>query len=217
MKKSTNLESGFLLLYDWLPAIQDLDGDGVKELLLALIDRQKNGTPFSEFQNRQAYIYAKMIEPTIKRRLAGQVGGNLKGTMVDTKVDPTIDTMVASRAKQSRDKQSVAKQSDPPSPPKGADAITERFDTFWKAYPKKTGKGAAEKAFSKIHPSEELLQKMLKAIEAQKRSDQWRRDNGQFIPLPTTWLNQKRWEDDAGGCTQPQNTSVDEWFSELGI
>ena len=111
MKKSTNLESGFLLLYDWLPAIQDLDGDGVKELLLALIDRQKNGTPFPEFQNRQAYIYAKMIEPTIKRRLAGQVGGNLKGTMVDTKVDTTIDTMVASRAKQSRAELSKAEQS----------------------------------------------------------------------------------------------------------
>lgn len=68
------------------------------------------------------------------------------------------------------------------------------FDVFWAAYPKKVGKGAAEKAFSKLSPS--LLPQMLSAIEAQKKSDQWTRNNGQFIPNPTTWLNQRRWEDE---------------------
>jgi len=28
------------------------------------------------------------------------------------------------------------------------------------------------------------------------RCDQWRKDNGQFIPNPATWLNQRRWEDE---------------------
>lgn len=196
MSKGTNLESGFLLLYDWLPAIQDLDGNGVKELLLALIERQKNGTDFPEFQNCQAYIYAKMIEPTIKRRIDGQGGGNKsKESRQGTTVGTGGGTTVASRVQQSRDKQSIAKQYIPPSPSKGTDEAEQRFSIFGSAYPKKTGKGAAEKAFSKIHPSEELLQKMLKAIEIQKQSDQWRRENGQFIPLPSTWLNQKRWED----------------------
>jgi predicted phage replisome organizer len=72
----------------------------------------------------------------------------------------------------------------------------DRFNTFWKSYPKRVGKGAAEKAFKKINPSKEALHQMLEAIEKAKKSDQWKRDGGQFIPYPATWLNQKRWEDE---------------------
>lgn len=71
--------------------------------------------------------------------------------------------------------------------------FTEDFDTFWKAYPKKVGKGAAEKAWQKLKPN---LTVVLEAIEAHKQTDQWSKDNGQFIPHPATWLNQKRWEDE---------------------
>lgn len=71
-----------------------------------------------------------------------------------------------------------------------------RFEKFWKAYPKKVGKVVAEKSFTKYKPDETLLSSMLKAIEIQKRSDQWKKENGQFIPNPATWLNQKRWEDE---------------------
>lgn len=74
--------------------------------------------------------------------------------------------------------------------------IKQRFDDFWKAYPKKQGKGAAEKAFMKIAPTKELLKAMLKVISEWKLSKQWTKDNGQYIPNPATWLNQKRWEDE---------------------
>jgi hypothetical protein len=57
------------------------------------------------------------------------------------------------------------------------------------------GKDSARKAFDKRRVSEELLAQMLSAIEAQKRSAQWKRDSGQFIPHPTTWLNEGRWQD----------------------
>jgi hypothetical protein len=74
--------------------------------------------------------------------------------------------------------------------------IEEKFKAFWKAYPRNVGKGAAEKAFAKIKPSDKLLETMLNAIETQKKSADWQRDGGQYIPHPSTWLNQKRWEDD---------------------
>lgn len=67
------------------------------------------------------------------------------------------------------------------------------FDVFWQAYPRKTGKAAARKAFDKARPP---LDVVLKAIEAQNHSAQWQRDNGQYIPYPATWLNQGRWEDE---------------------
>jgi hypothetical protein len=78
---------------------------------------------------------------------------------------------------------------------------TALFDLFWREYPKKVGRGEAEKAFKKLKPSQELVDRIIEAIRKQKQSDQWNKDGGQFIPNPSTWLNQKRWEDElsAGG------------------
>ena len=67
------------------------------------------------------------------------------------------------------------------------------FDVFWEAYPKKTGKEAARKSFARAKAD---IGTMLSALEVQKQSEQWTKDNGQFIPNPTTWLNQGRWEDE---------------------
>ncbi len=83
-----------------------------------------------------------------------------------------------------------------PSPRDVSRADEDRFSRFWAAYPRKVGKQAAKKSWSRLHPSEELTQAILQAIEAQKQSRQWRENNGQFIPNPATWLNQGRWEDE---------------------
>ena len=56
----------------------------------------------------------------------------------------------------------------------------------------------AYKAFLKISPDSDLLKAILASVEAYKQTDQWKRDGGQFIPHPSTWLNQRRWEDDLG-------------------
>jgi len=70
------------------------------------------------------------------------------------------------------------------------------FQAFWSAYPNKKAKPAALKAFTKLKPDTALLDEMLKAIATQKQWAQWQKDNGQYIPMPTTWLNQRRWEDE---------------------
>lgn len=70
------------------------------------------------------------------------------------------------------------------------------FAVFWNAYPKKKHKGDAEKAFKSIRVNGDLLGKMLSAIASQKQTQQWQKDNGQFIPYPATWLRAKGWEDE---------------------
>ena len=70
------------------------------------------------------------------------------------------------------------------------------FDMFWSTYPKKTDKAKAEASFKKINPDQQLLNTMLVGLEAQCRSDQWTREHGKFIPHPSTWLNNRRWEDE---------------------
>ena len=83
--------------------------------------------------------------------------------------------------------------------------LSEYFDKFWSAYPKKTAKQGAFKAFVKLKPDEELLNKMLSSLEQQKKSVQWTKDNGQYIPYPATWLNGKRWEDEIEKTQQEVN------------
>ena len=78
--------------------------------------------------------------------------------------------------------------------------IESDFETrFWPAYPRKVGKANALKAFMKINPDADAVTRMVAAVKLQAQSDQWRRDGGQYIPHPATWLNGRRWEDDPGG------------------
>jgi len=70
------------------------------------------------------------------------------------------------------------------------------FERFWEEYPNKVKKQVALKAFTNLNPDGELFKKMIVSLEAQKQSKQWKEENGKFIPHPTTWLNQRRWEDE---------------------
>lgn len=73
-------------------------------------------------------------------------------------------------------------------------ANTARFARFWSAYPKKVGKDEALKAWNKRKPSEPQTQEILAAVERQR--DYLCREGGKFIPNPSTWLNQGRWQDE---------------------
>jgi hypothetical protein len=71
--------------------------------------------------------------------------------------------------------------------------VGAEFAEFWDAYPRKTAKGAAEKAWAKMKPD---LHEVLGALEWQVESDDWVKDGGKFIPHPATYLNGKRWQDE---------------------
>lgn len=86
------------------------------------------------------------------------------------------------------------------------------FADFWSAYPKKVGKGAAEKAWDKAKADLSLV---LAAIKTQASSDQWRKDGGQFIPNPATWITQRRWEDGATVTAEPKPFDNKAWLKEL--
>ena len=71
MKKKTNLESGFLFLYDWMPLLDRLPAKELKALLVALIALQREEIPLPTFKNPLTDSFARMIEPVIRRRLEG--------------------------------------------------------------------------------------------------------------------------------------------------
>lgn len=70
------------------------------------------------------------------------------------------------------------------------------FDEFWAAYPKKKAKEDARKAWAKIKPDETLGKAIIHAVDEAKKTDDWKKAKGQYIPYPATYLNGKRWEDE---------------------
>ncbi len=110
-----------------------------------------------------------------------------------------------SRQDKEKDKEKEKKNS-PHIPPKGdVGVISDGFERFWAAYPRKKAKSNALKAFQKLEPDSALLGRILRALEVQKASQDWQRDAGRYIPYPATWLNGMRWEDE----TVPQRRSAD--------
>ena len=66
------------------------------------------------------------------------------------------------------------------------------FDRFWNAYPRPIRIADAQAAFAEVDVPVEIL---LEAIEQQRRSEDWTKDNGKWIPSPAKWLKGRRWRD----------------------
>lgn len=67
------------------------------------------------------------------------------------------------------------------------------FASFWELYPNKKSKKQAAVAWAKLTKDEQ--EAALASLPAHIKQEQWVKDDGRFIPHPTTWLNQRRWED----------------------
>lgn len=101
------------------------------------------------------------------------------------------------------------------------DDTLELFNEFYTEYPRHDSKQVAILKFAKImrecKDSDErrkLLDKMLHSIRISKASEQWMKEGGRFIPMPSTWLNQKRWEDE-GLVAEPKSDGHDQLASAL--
>jgi len=89
----------------------------------------------------------------------------------------------------------------------------DRFERFYKAYPLKKSRGAAEKAFARLWPDETLLAALLEGLEKRKASGTW--VDPKYIPYPATWLNAQGWLDDIDVEYSAEARAVIEAFNEL--
>jgi hypothetical protein len=76
----------------------------------------------------------------------------------------------------------------------------QHFESFWSYYPRKVGRGAAKKAFTKAVftaaelGKSDLAQRIIKA--AMLLAQDPNLPNLQFVPHAVTWLNREGWEDE---------------------
>jgi hypothetical protein len=75
------------------------------------------------------------------------------------------------------------------------DTAEAEFDKFWEFYPRKKAKGDAFKAWNQVREKRPPLAAILKALVVLRSTDDWRRENGQFVPYPATWLRSWGWAD----------------------
>ena len=84
----------------------------------------------------------------------------------------------------------------------GTSTIADDFAEWWKVYPRKTAKKAAEKAYIRARKGGATREALLDGLARSMRS--WEREgrSKDKYPYPATWLNQGRWEDEE---TMPQD------------
>ncbi len=71
-----------------------------------------------------------------------------------------------------------------------------RFDEFWTAYPRCKRKGSKQKCATvwKTKKLDEDADQIIAHVNALASSDDWKKQSGQYIPAPLTYLNQLRWD-----------------------
>ncbi len=78
------------------------------------------------------------------------------------------------------------------------------FETFWENYPKKDAKKDAQKAWSKV-----------KDVDRDKAIDdcrtRYKQTDRQFMPLPATYLNGARWNDENPNAPKQANRDLRRW------
>lgn len=105
--------------------------------------------------------------------------GSVHGEPLNLSVEPVIEP--------------INEPTTPPNPPSGGGAVADGFEPFWKAYPRKQARAAAEKSWKRL--TREQQERALAALPGYVASAQWHRDGGQFIPHASTWLNQARFDE----------------------
>jgi len=69
------------------------------------------------------------------------------------------------------------------------------FELWWKEYPIKVGKKAALKAWQNAK-DKPTVNDMIVQLKKQCNQEQWKKENGRFIPNPAKYINEGRWDDE---------------------
>lgn len=149
---------------------------------------EPNGSRASEYinnhdlSNHDEIINREPTHRTSEARTSGTpTAAQDEGTLILT---PEANATNVSRTTRKRARSNAAQSTD--------DAPAD-FVAWWAAYPRKSGRPVALRSWLRDKPD---LSKCLAALEWQRRSEQWTRDGGQYIPMPSTYLNQRRYDDE---------------------
>jgi hypothetical protein len=85
----------------------------------------------------------------------------------------------------------------------------EYFERFWSEYPNKVKRIKCQEIWQRLKLTPAQAERVIEAVRRYKRTDQWQKDDGQFVPHPSTFLNQRRWEDEIPAKPEPKRGDPD--------
>jgi len=153
-------------------------------------------------RRKTRYVIRRVRDEVIRRARLVQSRSDAAKTRWAKRIDPHIDKPDANAYANALQVQCSPSPSLSPSSPASskpskrtpiAPASGGDFTSFWKAYPRKVGKAKAKIAWERAKPE---IDSVLRALDWQRRSEQWTREEGQYIPHPATWIHQGRWDDE---------------------
>ena len=212
----------FLFYYDWANIYEPLDDIRKAKLITATIRYAKDNTD-TRFDDLTLKVIFNVIKDTIDRDSARynerclknaenikkrwdkkaneyeRIQTNTNYTDIDKDIEKDID--IDKDTDTDRDNDTSSSFSS-----KTACVYSEDFLCFWKEYPKKVGKGDAFNKWKKAKLTRADKEDILTALSWQKKSDRWSDSKGRYIPNPSTYISQRRWEDEPYEGISPDYT-----------
>jgi hypothetical protein len=135
------------------------------------------------------HVISEAINYIEKKKKAGSKGGQAKASNALAPLEQCYDfanSKTLARSSSSTEAVTIHKEKTL----KPMSDYSDEFVQFWSAYPVKTGKGVAYKAWQKASPP---IDAVLTALQWQITSVKWVEG---YVPNPATYINQRRWEDE---------------------
>ena len=199
-----------------------------KRMVKGKYDGRRNGFQMNFDVTNVSPETTARIEQTLKKKLPPESGKLPPESSTDTARNeheyrqnpaPYIETLLEPPMKRLEETPPNPQDADKPStatpkakPKARARSVEElkscpMFNAFWVEYPKgkKKAKPVAAKAFDKeVKQNELVFDEVMDGLKRYKRTDDWQKERGKYIPLPATFINQRRWEDEIDtGPNQP--------------
>ncbi len=89
--------------------------------------------------------------------------------------------------------------------------VVNKFEEFWNLYPKKIGKGVAEKSYNKIKDLVNKEEAIIQGLHDYLNYWKLKKTDKQYIPNPATWLNQERWADELTDFKKFENQTSEKY------
>lgn len=145
--------------------------------------------------------YEKQLSKSKKAQAAAKRrwGGNIQEKACERNAN-AMRTRCEHDANQSQSQNK--NKSTPPTPHEGGDVYSQEFDKFWESYPRKQGGKAKTFEVWKRAKKKKTwpgIEAVMSGLERLKKSGQWEKEGGKFIPYPQTFLNGGRWDDEPDG------------------
>ena len=186
------------IFFDWMKVTEELNDQEKGRLIDAIVLYASGGDWQDRIKGNERYLFPAFREQVNRSNQISEARATAGGKPKQTETNANKPEQTGTnRAKANEEEENKEKEEEKKKEnKKNSPSPLFGFDQFWAAYPKKTAKPDAIKAYGKIKPDEALLARILSAIQKQKQTAQWQEDGGRFVPYPATWLNGRRWEDE---------------------